>query len=78
MPRDPTLVLHFGVKQQRLGLQRIIVTDISLHPSRSGPYGRRMTIFMVLVHRVRQQPPVRGTIAAAAVAPDVMGLAPTL
>jgi hypothetical protein len=37
-----------------------------------------MTIFMVLVHRVRQQPPVRGTIAAAAVAPDVMGLAPTL
>jgi hypothetical protein len=37
-----------------------------------------MTICMVLVHRVRQQRPVRGTIAAAAVAPEVMGLAPTL
>jgi hypothetical protein len=37
-----------------------------------------MTICMVLVHRVRQQRPVRWTIAAAAVAPEVMGLAPTL
>jgi hypothetical protein len=59
-------------------LHRIIVTDIPLHPGRSGPYGRRMTICMVLVHRVWQQRPVRGTIAAAAVAPEVMGLAPTL
>jgi hypothetical protein len=59
-------------------LQQIIVTDIPLHPGRSGPYGRRMTICMVLVHRVRQQRPVRWTIAAAAVAPEVMGLAPTL
>jgi hypothetical protein len=33
---------------------------------------------MVMVHRARQQPPVSGTIAAAVVAPEVMGLAPTL
>jgi hypothetical protein len=71
--------LALRVKQRRLGpCKQIIVTDIPLHPGRSGPYGRRMTIFMVLVHRVRQQRPVRWTIAAAAVAPEVMGLAPTL
>jgi hypothetical protein len=59
-------------------MQRIIVTDIRLHPARNGPYGRRMTTCMVMVHRVRQEPAVRGTIVAAAVAPEVMGLAPTL
>jgi hypothetical protein len=66
------------VQQRGETRYRLVVSDIPLRHSWRRPYGQRVTICMVMVHRVRQQPPLRETIAAGTGGAEVMGLAPAL